>query len=448
MKKKYRAIILPVLLGSLLTACSSGNGGGGGQAGPAEDGKTPVASTGPSEPVELIFYSTSGEAEESFNSKFGDVIRAKFPDYKISYLRQEPGSLIPEVIMTGRRVDIIYNVFDYVIDPLLNSGIGYDMTDLAKKHGVDLAQFEPSVIDGIRRAGDGKLYMLPTSLQVPMVFYNKNLFNKFGVPFPKDGMSWDEMKATSQKLTRKDGNVQYLGFIGSQQYSLKMTPFSDPYLDEKTGKSTFERETWKKLIETIFIDTDANNGMKNYVIEKKGLPTRLNFTNSQDVAMLHFHSEFPAAVPKDLEKIDWDMVALPTFPELKGVGGQATAVAMSITSMAKNKDAAMEVIKFLTSKESQTANSKKGMMTVLKDKTIEGVFGSESQFKDKNWKGAYFNKLAPISYKSTYELQVEKVYTAAVLDAIRGEKDLNTVLRETAEKADKTVADLKAAGKK
>jgi multiple sugar transport system substrate-binding protein len=443
MKKKYRAILFPLLLSSLLTACSSGTGTG--QAGPNEGGSTQAPPAKPSEPVELIFYSTSGEAEESFNGKFGDVIRAKFPDYKISYLRQEPGSLIPEVIMTGRRVDIIYNVFDYVLDPLLNSSIAYDMTDLAKKHGVDLTQFEPSVIDGIRRAGNGKLYMLPTSLQVPMVFYNKNLFNKFGVPYPKDGMSWDEMKATSQKLTRKDGDVQYLGFVGSQQYALKMTPFSDPYLDEKTGKSTFERETWKKLIQTIFIDTDANNGMKNYVIAKKALPNRLGFTNTQDVAMLHFHSEFPAAVPKDLEKIDWDMVALPTFPELKGVGGQATAVAMSITSMAKNKDAAMEVIKFLASKESQTANSKKGMMSVLKDESIQNVFGSGSQFKDKNWKGAYYNKLAPISWKSTYELQVERVYTAAVLDAIRGEKDLNTVLRETAEKADKAVTELKAA---
>jgi hypothetical protein len=158
-------------------------------------------------------------------------------------------------------------------------------------------------------------------------------------------MSWDEMKATSQKLTRKEGNVQYLGFVGAPPYALKMTPFSAPYLDEKKGKSTFERETWKKLIETIFIDTDAING-------------------------------------------------------------------------------------------------------VLKDESIQNVFGSESLFKDKNWKGAYSNKLAPISYKSTYELQVERVYTAAVLDAIRGEKDLNTVLRETAEKADKVVAELKAASGK
>lgn len=135
-------------------------------------------------------------------------------------------------------------------------------------------------------------------------------------------------KSMSQKLTRKDGGVQYFGFVGSQPFSLKLNPFSEPYLDEKTGKSTFERETWKKMIQTVFLDTDSENALKSLVQAKNALPNRIGFTNTKDVAMLHFHSEFPIAVPKELEKIDWDMVALPTFKELNGVGGQTAAVSM------------------------------------------------------------------------------------------------------------------------
>jgi multiple sugar transport system substrate-binding protein len=444
MNKRIGWTLLPMLLGSLLTACSTG--GGSGKADPAPNAGA-GASPKQEEPVELIFYSNSGEAEESFNGKFGDALRAKFPNYAIKYTRAEPGALIPDLIASGKRVDIIYNVFDYVLEPLLNYGIQYDMEELAKKHGVDLARFEPSIIEGIRKAGNGKLYMLPTSLQVPMVYYNKAIFDKFGVAYPKDGMTWDEMKGMSQKLTRKDGGVQYFGFVGSQQFSLKMNPFSEPYLDEKTGKSTFERETWKKMLQTVFLDTDSDNALKTWTLAKNGLPTRVGFTNSKDIAMLHFHSEFPIAVPKELEKIDWDMVAFPTFKEMNGVGGQPAAVSMSITSMAKNKDAAMEVIKFMTSLEAQTANSKKGVLSVLKDESVKAAFGQESQFKDKNWKGVFYNKLAPVSYRSVYELQVERIYSTAIADMVKGQKDVNTIMRETAALADKTVAELKSAGK-
>ncbi|MFC3771769.1 ABC transporter substrate-binding protein [Paenibacillus sp. GCM10012303] len=444
MKKVTYWTLLPALFGSLLTGCA--NGGSGAE--PAPGAKPDDTPKKPAEPVELIFYSNSGEAEESFNGKFGDTLRAKFPEYTIKYTRAEKGAMIPEIIAAGDRVDIIYNVFDYVLEPLLNYGIQYDMTELAKKHGVDLAAFEPSVIDGIRRAGSGKLYMLPTSLQVPMVFYNKEIFDKFGVPYPKDGMTWDEMKAMSQKLTRKDGGVQYFGFVGSQPFSLKLNPFSEPYLDEKTGKSTFERETWKKMIQTVFLDTDSENALKSQVQAKNALPNRIGFTNTKDVAMLHFHSEFPIAVPKELEKIDWDMVAFPTFKELNGVGGQAAAVSMSITSIAKNKDAAMEVIKYLTSLEVQTANSKKGVMSVLKEESVKAAFGQESQFKGKNWKGVYFNKLAPIPYRSVYELEVERIYSAAIAEVIKGQKDINTIMRETAALTDKKVAELQSAMKK
>jgi multiple sugar transport system substrate-binding protein len=442
MKNRFSALLITLLAGSMVTACSSG--GNSGKADPSPDpgsGQTPKQQ----EPVELIFYSNSGEAEESFNGKFGDALRAKFPQYTIKYTRAEKGAMIPDLIASGQRVDIIYNVFDYVLEPLLNYNIQYDMTELAKKHGVDLTKFEPSVLDGIRKAGSGKLYMLPTSLQVPMVYFNKNLFDKFGVPYPVDGMTWDDMKSVSRKLTRKEGGVQYMGFVGSQPFTLKMTPFSEPYLDEKTGKATFERESWKKLIQTVFVDTDAGDGMKSYALAKNALPNRINFTNSQDIAMLHFHSEFPIAVPKELEKINWDMVALPTFKEMNGVGAQATAVALSITSMAKHKDAAMEAIKFLTSLETQTANSKKGMLSVLQDESVKTVFGQESQFKDKNWKGVFYNKSAPVAYRSVYELQIERIYSAAILDIVKGQKDMNTIMRETAAAADKSVAESKAA---
>ncbi|TMV45175.1 extracellular solute-binding protein [Paenibacillus mesophilus] len=162
--------------------------------------------------------------------------------------------------------------------------------------------------------------------------------------------------------------------------------------------------------------------------------------------MFAFHSEFPVSVPKDLEKIDWDMVALPTFKELSGVGAQASPVGLAITSMAQNKDAAMEVLKYILSKENQTAISKKGMIPVLTDESVKKVFSQDSPFKGKTWGAVFYNKLAPIPYKSVYELKIENIYAAAA-NIVKGTTDLNTALREAAEKANQAVADEKASKK-
>jgi multiple sugar transport system substrate-binding protein len=427
------------LNGALLTSCSNGADKSG-----TTLNQEQSSPNKPEEPVELVFYSHAGESEDSFNGRYGDVIRAKFPDYAIKYIRKEKGATIPELIAANQRVDIIYNVFDYVLEPLVDSKLQYDMTDLAKKHGVDLNKFEPTVMEGIRKAGNGKLYMLPASMQVSMLFYNKELFNKFGVPYPKDGMTWNELKGLSQKMTRKEGDQQYYGFVGFPQFALKTNPFSEPYLDPNTGKSTFEKETWKKVIQDTFLDHDFDNALRTRIIEKNALPYRLEFTNTKEIAMFHFHSEFPNAVPKDMEKIDWDMVAFPTYKELNGVGSQATAVSMSITSIAKNKDAAMEVIKYITSVENQTAYSKKGVLSVLKDESVKAAFGLDSPFKDKNWKAVFYNKLAPMPYRSEYELLVENIYIATIKEIVKGQKDMNTIMREAAEAADKAVAEAKS----
>lgn len=397
------------------------------------------------EPVELVFHSNNGGSVEAFDSKYGNDLRKKFPNYTIKYIPDTKGNSLPELMAANQRVDIIYNVLDSVIQPLVEYNLQYDMTELIKKHQIDLTMFEPTVIDAVRNASGGKMYMLPTENQVQVMFYNKGIFDKFGVPYPKDGMTWGDTIELSGKLTRKEGDKQYLGFFAaSPAIMFKTNSFSEPYLDPKTGKSTFgQRESWKKLIQTLFLDPARSPGYTEWIIQSKRLPNRLDFTNTQDIAMFAFQYGFPLAVPKDLEKIDWDLVSLPTFKELPGVGSQSAPVSIGITSISKNKDAAMEAIKFLTSKEYQMEISKKGVMSALADASVKKAFAQESPNKGKNWQAVYYNKMAPISPKSLYELKVESLYNAAVIDILNGKTDLNTALRETAEKADMAVAEEK-----
>jgi len=49
---------------------------------------------------------------------------------------------------------------------------------------------------------DGRQYLLPKDFSPLAVYYNKRVFDRFGVPYPKDGWGWAEFLETAQALTR------------------------------------------------------------------------------------------------------------------------------------------------------------------------------------------------------------------------------------------------------
>jgi len=54
---------------------------------------------------------------------------------------------------------------------------------------------------------DGKQMALPHYTGVSGIFYNKNMFDEAGVPFPDDTWSWDTMTEAARKLTKRTGET-------------------------------------------------------------------------------------------------------------------------------------------------------------------------------------------------------------------------------------------------
>ena len=79
------------------------------------------------------------------------------------------------------------------------------------------------------------------------MYYNKDLFDRFGVPYPKDGMTWDEVYALAQKVTRTEGGVAYKGFAFQDFYLFTANQLSLSFVDGKTEKSVVNSDGWKKL---------------------------------------------------------------------------------------------------------------------------------------------------------------------------------------------------------
>ncbi|WP_431277966.1 ABC transporter substrate-binding protein [Leifsonia poae] len=75
-----------------------------------------------------------------------------------------------------------------------------DISDEIKKEKVDLAKYPKAVLD-LYDQGDGKIYGLPKDVDTNAVWFNKAIFDKAGVAYPKDDWTWDDFRETAKKLT-------------------------------------------------------------------------------------------------------------------------------------------------------------------------------------------------------------------------------------------------------
>ncbi|MDF2725849.1 MAG: extracellular solute-binding protein family 1 [Paenibacillus sp.] len=400
--------------------------------------KPPEASNKPErEPEKVVLYYPSGEPDQ----RYFELVKKKFPEYDISFIPK--GRKLEDVIATGERFDIYQDALGVYEQMAVNYGFLYDMTDLVKAHHVDVNRFEPGIMDAIRGAMKGQLYALPLTSNNFVLYYNKTIFDKFGVSYPKDGMNWDEALALAQKMTRTEAGQQYYGLTNSPSHMIRINQMSIPLADYDKNVPTINiDERWRRLFDMVFVQPTKDAGYQAGIAAQKKIPELNSFTKEQTVGMyLYLASLF--ATPEYLSNMDWNMVSVPTFKELPNTGTPHYPGLLGITKMARNKDAAMEVLKYMVSDELQSKISRIGIITPLKSAEVQKALGEETVFKGKNFGAAYYTKFAPIPRKGVYDADLSSIYSKYANQLIKNEVDMNTALRLAEEEASKKIAEYK-----
>ncbi|TNJ55110.1 extracellular solute-binding protein [Paenibacillus hemerocallicola] len=437
------AVLTAVGFAIALTACggSPSKDTPKGEAAPTES-----ASTDPSvidKPVELAYYeNSSGYSREMFDKDVGDVVKKKFPNVTFKLYSREKGTMLADLIASGVKLDLISASAGTIAD-LADTGLGGDIDDLVKKYKYDVSQLEPSAVDMLRKAGDGKLYGLPLKIPASALFYNKDVFDKFGVSYPKDGMTWDELYELAVKLTRNDGGVQYKGFLASFSHIASMNQLSQEFIDPKTGKAALSNDNWKKIFDNLirFYRIPGNEFDKT-TISTPSTP----FYKDKTVAM--FASVGGQSYSDLLLQLNWDVVGLPTYKERPGVGSGPYPVFLNVANTSAHRDEAFKVLAYLTSKEVQQSYIDNGIVPALKKSAYRNDFGkSNPALKGKNVQSIIPDKFAEPIMLTKYQNTLSSALNAAFSDAASGTKDVASALREADEKANKAIETAKAGGK-
>jgi multiple sugar transport system substrate-binding protein len=434
MRKFPKVSILIALAFLTVTGCESES---------AISGQNPVANQTPESPDNELFIFTGDQLfnkrylkEENFDLLIGQFIKKKFPNIKIKHVQWDnPGRQYQDLVAAGTIPDIIFeDARRNTYRSIRKYDLQWDMTDLIKKYNFDTNKLNPAMMQQSMNTSDGKLYSLPFEGSDYLLFYNKDIFDKFGVDYPKPGMTYDEVYELSKKLTRQEGDITYKGYQQHPEYYMTYNQLSEPALDPNEDKSSMVSSKWIRVVDNLrrFYDIPGNQ-----------------FTTVKDFPKGHI------AMAVDVEEsiVDWsqnkdlnfDVSSVPVFPEAPSYKYQPYSLGAFITKQSTKKDLAFQVLAYLLSEEVQIERAKQGISSPLMSPVVQQAYGQGvQQLKGKNLQSLFALKNAMPAPRKP-DLTFIDPKTSLVFPLIWKEsKDSQTALRMINDVMNKAIEESKA----
>jgi multiple sugar transport system substrate-binding protein len=412
-----------------LTGC------GGDQAGgdlPGEPAKQPDK---PAAPIMLKVHPYRiNISQEDFNLMLVEPVKRKYPNITLELVGN--GKNITEIVTAGDTPDLLVT-WQGTLPSLKPINLQYDMNPQVQKEKVDLNRFDTATIDAIKVMSDkGELLALPYEVNFGALYYNKDIFDRFGVPYPTDGMTWEDAIGTARKVTRTDGGIAYRG-LDHDTLQILALPLSATFLHGNTDMANITNASWIRVLTTAKQIYDIQGNMPAKLDGGKD-----NFVKDRNLAMLSTVNILSRLNEKSVgESLKWDIAQYPSYKDKPNTFGMVDLRVVAITPTSKFKTEAMHVVQTLVSDEVQLNNAKAtGRATPLKNMSINKSIGAEMPYlKGKQIDRIFKSHPAPAPIVSAYESLAKKLVNTAFEQYLNG-KDINTVLREAEEEINKQVA--------
>ncbi|MCE5199027.1 MAG: extracellular solute-binding protein [Armatimonadota bacterium] len=116
--------------------------------------------------------------------------------------------------IAGVGPDLFDSYGSYKLATYVKAGIAWDVTDELKNAGIDVKKdaWKLALSSVVYK---GRVYGVPSNVGTPAIWFNKDLFDKYKVPYPKNVRTWKEFLPILQRLTIRDehGRVKQYGFL-------------------------------------------------------------------------------------------------------------------------------------------------------------------------------------------------------------------------------------------
>lgn len=436
MMKGYKSAMIAASALALVVSACGGGGTGTGQSGGDKGAAAPEK---PKEPITLRMLQDGATiSDEEFANLIAAPVKAKFPHITVEMLRRTGANAnLSNLVASGDFPDFVFATYPRITEHR-ELGTIHDLTAMIQTQKLDLNRFDAAALETSRVYGDGKLYAIPFSLNFLAFFYNKELFDQFGVSYPKEGITWDETITLARSFTRTIGGVSYKGVMlpGITDLSTQLVL---PRVDPATKKAAIGSDGWRKVFDLIKAANDIP-GNQNPVLN--------DFLVEQKLAMLpSYDARFAAleqlyGTPNDFK---WDITQFPSFSGYPNRSLASSGHFLMMSELTKHKEEVFEVMKLLTSDEVQNLITESGRFTSLKNEAIRNRYGvNMKSMQGKNISVVFKSQFAQPFKPTPYDSFVNTQLNEAVKKLVAGSADVNTLIREAEDTANRNIeAELK-----
>jgi multiple sugar transport system substrate-binding protein len=325
---------------------------------PAAPPQPPAPAEKPAEAGKIILRVGTGDSGEGLTPHQEIISRFEEanPDILVQ-LEAVAGSDYYTRLLTqiaAKRPPDIMQVGDDAVPMFVDKGAFVLLDDYIKgTDGLDTSIYLPGLLEPGQ--WNGEQWLLPKDYSPLGVYYNKKIFDQFGVPYPKDGWTWDDLLATAKALT-KDTNNDGTPEIWGIQLPASWTTGFEYWVDAAGGRLISEDgQKFVGYMDSPEVQNAVTFYSDLYNVHKVAPPPADlamwgggNTEFDQGKAAMRLFGRWPEAGYKSNPNIDLGLVGVPVGKERANVlfwGG------FGIAANSENPDAAWRFLKFYTGTE-------------------------------------------------------------------------------------------------
>jgi len=319
------------------------------------------------------------EVVDAAISRFEEKHPGVTVEYVSGILKEDYPEWLAEQVLLGKEPDV-FMVPAGELDTFASLGVLKKLEPLIKRDkGFEISDYYDAAYHygNIR---DGQ-YALPYESVPTLMFVNKTLLSKEGIPMPGADWTWDDFLSICRRVTRDTDGDGVIDQFGCFDYGWKEAVDSNgAVLFEKDGKSSCFADS--RVETSVRFVKELNAANEGHVV------TAREFDKGQVAFRPFAFSEYRTYKPypwriKKYSDFEWDCVKLPSGPDGKGQTKLDTLL-MGISSRTNQEYLAWEFIKELCYEEETQLHILKASqgMPVLKkaarSPVLSQVLGSDA----------------------------------------------------------------------
>ncbi len=251
---------------------------------------------------------------------------------------------------------------------------------------ISAAGIDVSVFGGItdQVTVDGKLYELPFRSDFWVLFYNKDIFDRAGVDYPTNDMTFEEYDELARKVTDTTfGSEVY----GAHYHTWRSAVQLFGVLDGKHSILDSDYSFFEPYYNMVLNQMKDGVAMPFTDVSTEGLHYSAAFANG-NIAMMNMGSWFISTLMSSLETGDYDAElcgnwGLVKYPHAEGVepgSTLGTITGLSVTSVSDQKQEAFDFINWVSGPEGAAVMARTGNFPAISTEEVKSIIAGLEGF--------------------------------------------------------------------